>query len=113
MYTSPIKTNVTCESTTLARKYDDAILTEVIHKVDVEVDKEELLKALRYDRDQYVKGFNDGVEYEKSHNITGKWIKEKIGDVDCLTCSVCGMTRNYLNRFNYCPNCGADMRGET
>ena len=42
----------------------------------------------------------------------GTWKKEKYGGVDCLTCSVCGMTRNYLNRFNYCPNCGAKMIGE-
>lgn len=34
-----------------------------IQKVGVIVDKEELVKAINYDREQYEKGFNDGVEY--------------------------------------------------
>lgn len=33
---------------------------EVIAGVGVDVDKEELLKAIAYDRDQYHKGFEDG-----------------------------------------------------
>ena len=46
---------------------------------------------------------------------TGKWIR---GDAEKLTgsqrCSICHKAcykgKDY---FNYCPNCGADMRGET
>lgn len=33
---------------------------ESVHKVGFDIDKEKLAKALRYDRDQYEKGFNDG-----------------------------------------------------
>lgn len=39
-------------------KIEDEILTAV-QKVGVDVDKDELLKALAYDRDQYQKGYND------------------------------------------------------
>lgn len=46
--------------------YEDSIL-KAVQKVGVSVDKEELLKALSYDRYQYDKGFNDAREiYEKA-----------------------------------------------
>ena len=48
-------------------------------------------------------------------NVRGEWIR---GDAEKLQgaarCSACGGTcykgRHY---FNFCPNCGADMRGES
>lgn len=33
---------------------------EAVQSVGVNVDKDELIKALQYDRDQYAKGFTDG-----------------------------------------------------
>lgn len=37
---------------------------KAVQQVDIKVDKEELIKALEYDRDQYMKGYLDGkVEY--------------------------------------------------
>ena len=33
---------------------------KAIHNVGIDVDKEELLKALQYDRGQYEKGYSDG-----------------------------------------------------
>ena len=40
----------------------------------------------------------------------GKWVCPKA----MLTtfCSECGYVNNSAGDFNYCPNCGADMRGE-
>lgn len=35
---------------------------EAVQKYNVNVDKNELIKALQYDRDQYNKGFTDGVK---------------------------------------------------
>ena len=32
-----------------------------VQNIGVNVDKDELLKALKYDRDQYDKGYNDGI----------------------------------------------------
>lgn len=37
---------------------------KAVQRVGVNVDKEELLKALQYDRGQYLKGYGDG--YEKA-----------------------------------------------
>lgn len=49
---------------------------------------------------------------------TGKWIPQNLNKSDGMIstavyyypkCSVCGANANYTN---FCPNCGADMRGE-
>ena len=43
----------------------------------------------------------------------GKWINRSLNilypEWERYTCSVCG---EHSNRYDYCPNCGADMRGE-
>ena len=44
-------------------------------------------------------------------NVRGEWIDfghDFYGDYE-YKCSSCGMTANYTTDF--CPNCGADMRG--
>ena len=42
-------------------KYEDEIYREV-QKVGINVDREELLKALEYSRRQYEKGYNDAID---------------------------------------------------
>ena len=46
-------------------------------------------------------------------NVKGEWIE--ITDKDApitYACSVCGAGIDYRGFANFCPNCGADMRGE-
>lgn len=43
----------------LQMKIEDSVC-EAVQSVGVNVDKDELIKALQYDRDQYAKGFTDG-----------------------------------------------------
>ena len=43
----------------IARDTDDYIMSE-IYKTGITVNKEELIKAINYDRDQYNKGYCDG-----------------------------------------------------
>lgn len=57
MYKSPIEVM----RTQMHRTIEDEILKEV-YRVGVIVDKEELVKALEYDRRQYLKGYRDGFE---------------------------------------------------
>ena len=45
---------------------EDGVM-KAIQRFDINVDKEELLKALQYDRGQYEKGYQDGLN-------EGKWI---------------------------------------
>ena len=87
----------------------------MIQNYGIDINKEELVRALNYDRDQYHKGFQDAKElYEPKK---GKWIDHSdetilFGGVTYtppFTCSECGKTA--LNEpWWYCPNCGADMR---
>lgn len=47
----------------------------------------------------------------------GQWIlkSEKIVDVEVklpTECSVCGFSEFKAEKYNYCPNCGRDMRAE-
>lgn len=58
-YVSPI----TVELHQIQRNYNrklDTLYLEEIRKYDVKVDKDELIKALKYDRNQYEKGYADG-----------------------------------------------------
>ena len=44
----------------------------------------------------------------------GRW--HEVPYIDKIACSVCGnhwsIIDNCTETFNYCPNCGADMRGD-
>ena len=54
---------------------------------------------------------NDGVESNEADRPQGEWIIEK--DTNGNTygrCSVCSM-KQYAGQLNYCPNCGARMKG--
>ena len=57
MYESPIKV-IQGE---LETQLEGEIL-KAVHRVGVTVDRDELIRALRYDREQYQKGFNDARE---------------------------------------------------
>lgn len=43
----------------IKEKTEEMVFTE-IKRIGIEVDKEELIKALQYDRQQYEKGYSDG-----------------------------------------------------
>ena len=86
-----------------------------------------------------VKGYNDGIDLaisviaefpsaEPEQRKKGRWIYEKINSYTSRTyCSKCGNSAPFIYksddyygshaygedvRTNFCPNCGADMRGE-
>lgn len=42
----------------------------------------------------------------------GEWIQKSTGGVSFYTCSRCGFIAWEHEYTNYCPNCGATMRGE-
>lgn len=59
MYESPIRL-LTQQLETSIREQRDKQIFEAIQKYGVDVDRDELIKALAYDRDQYDKGYADG-----------------------------------------------------
>lgn len=54
-----------------------------IQKVDIKVDRDELLKALAYDRGQYEKGYEDA----KAERKKGEWTTHEVA---CLLAEVMG-----------------------
>lgn len=86
-----------------------------IQKVGIDVNKEELVKALQYDRNQYDKGYqNAKAKYDRGH---GHWILKNgpDGTLYCFHCSVCDGGFHYIGittGYDYCPLCGAKMDEE-
>ena len=59
MYESPIE-KIYGELQTQIEQEDENIVMKAVRDVGITVDKEELIKALQYDRKQYIKGYSDG-----------------------------------------------------
>lgn len=58
----------------LRDEYDNLII-KAVKNVCPEVDRDELIKALEYDRGQYEKGFADGIAYKPSVKSRGDSIR--------------------------------------
>lgn len=92
-YESPISIYAKDISTQL----EDEVL-KVIQSYSISINREELIRALRYDREQYDKGYRDGKNFRhyegvKPYKSGTRWY--------CGECSVC------IGRFwKYCQYCG-------
>lgn len=60
-YESPMEVFVKEATDTMEKNFDNEIILVLKRDYGIRVDADELLKALTYDRDQYHKGFVDGV----------------------------------------------------
>ena len=65
MYESPIQVYVNDILNQIRQQEEDQIVAEVSQAVGINVEKEELIKALNYDRNQYDKGYEDGKKANK------------------------------------------------
>jgi len=102
MYQSPIDMIFT----SMKAKVEKEVFV-AIQEVGIDVKRDELLKALEYDRGQYEKGFADGLKVNPMRP-KGEWIEGK--------CVLCGTHAPYWQlastyyESDFCPGCGADMR---
>ena len=56
---------------------------------------------------------NDGVESNEADRPQGEWVfVEEFMGINRYKCSVCEREELRTHLSNFCPNCGADMRGE-
>lgn len=65
MYKSPIEVYVNDILNQIRQQEENQIVAEVSQAVGINVEKEELIKALNYDRNQYEKGYKDGKRASK------------------------------------------------
>jgi hypothetical protein len=72
-------------------------------------------------KERHLEALDMAIEALKNERPKGHWVKKWSGngwneDWD-YTCSVCGKeyrkASSILYHASYCPNCGADMRGES
>ena len=116
MYESPITLLKTDPLIQRIKDETDTMIFQGVARVGVHVDKDELIKALEYDRGQYEKGFHDGRMYvppcpsnadrirsmtdEEMADLFDTWIRDcDSNDVPCRTfclqgCSNC--EKNWL-----------------
>ena len=59
MYESPIELTTNKIMSNISKQLDNDILQAVM-ETSIKVDKDELIRALQYDRNQYEKGYEDG-----------------------------------------------------
>lgn len=88
---------------------ENAVMTAVI-ECEVKVDRDELIRALNYDRKQYEVGYRSGL---RAARRWGYWKQSYDGNGDrfTYTCSVCGEQErdNFTKHYQFCPYCGAQM----
>lgn len=98
MYKSPIQANYAEPIYEQIRDAFDNEVFKAVQAVNIEVDKDELIKALRYDRGQYDKGYWDGRAYkppvtnaDRIRAMTDEELAKEMSvrlSEDCLMCPV-------------------------
>lgn len=70
--------------------------------------------AIYYSKD-FVKGFECGakrqLEADKKSRPKGHWIWYEVRGQMLPYCSECGNGLDVIYEYDFCPDCGADMRG--
>ena len=90
-------------------KLENEVITAIQH-IGIEINKEELVAALMYDRSQYEQGYNRGRSDAIKHGYWTRPYKNKAYRL----CSVCGQIHCGIPwNAKYCPFCGAKMEEVT
>lgn len=86
MYESPIDRVVSDIVTEMEQEREQFIM-RCVHKEGINVDRDELIKALNYDRNQYQKGYSDGKNYVLDRvraEIIELRSRQNVGVLECL-----------------------------
>lgn len=89
MWESPINLIMNDMKTELVKRQEEQVL-RAVQSIGVDVDKEELIRALNYDRDQYEKGYRDAM----AELVRCKDCKHWYPDADCgMACEFTNMSQ--------------------
>ena len=113
MYKSPIELIIADIQHQIAKEQDEEIYKAVVSYIP-NVDKEELLRALKYDRDQYDKGYGDGYAAASAHGRWKKYMDYFTGRQTGWICTNCSAVSSDISNGDttFCPHCGALMDTE-
>ena len=96
MYRSPIE--IICAD---VQKQVDNDIYRVVQKYDIKVDKNELIQALQYDRNQYDKGYADGKADAMAELVRCKDCKHKTVTTDGMVCECALPTKTMQDYYIY------------
>ena len=111
MYQSPIEI-IMGDIQSKIIEHQEKMTMEMVRDIGIKVDKDELVKALQYDREQYSKGYSDAIKETKGEWLRMSDLPEK--DDDRYQCSRCGNVVHYKSKmdlytFNsWCGRCGSN-----
>lgn len=95
----------------ITEQRENAIMASITEQMAIDINKQELLRALKYDRDQYNKGYEDGYRAMiNERSDPAEWIETDHKGTPYL-CPKCQCFSNL--RYYWCPWCGKDMRPPT
>ena len=103
-YNCPIKMLVVDMTSELSKFIEDAMFCEIKQTIGFDVDKDELIKALKYDRNQYEEGYQAG---KRDSMKFASWEPIEFGT--SFKCSNCSCEVEWQTS-QYCPDCGAYMK---
>lgn len=85
MYESPITEFVSDVASEIVKEREDSLIMQIKQEVLYDIDKEGLIKALKYDRQQYEKGYADGL-VNLCEDTVVDWMIEyiQINGIKCL-----------------------------
>lgn len=89
MYESPIEKIYGDIQYQIIKQDEENVIYSVNQAVGYSVDKNELIKALKYDREQYNKGYRDGLNANKWIPVSER-LPEKDGEYLVTASSFCG-----------------------
>ena len=82
--------------------------------------KDAINRKYRMRKDSVIATINRLPAADARENVRGEWIEDKKAEQEhqlifhkVWTCSQCGERQCGPKGSNFCPNCGADMRGES
>ena len=103
-YTSPIEMYYKQIEMKVQAGIEDAVYNAV-QRVGINVDRNELIRALAYDRGQYEKGMLDA-------RLPAQWLRKPDGGYMCSRCGVDALFDNTtcMVLSKHCPECGARMK---
>lgn len=104
MYKSPIEIKLDDIISNVVEKTDE-YMVRCVQQVGVDVDKDQLLKALEHDRSQYEKGYADGQADAVRHGHLIKCLNSYV----CSKCEAILPDVGYRLNYCYCPKCGAKL----
>ena len=103
-YNCPIRILTEDIQTEISKSVEDTLFYQLKQTVGFDIDKEELIKALNYDRHQYEEGYQAG---KMDSMKFASWEPIEFGT--SFKCSNCSCEVDWRTS-QYCPDCGAYMR---